>query len=262
MAIGEYGNNKPSNEGKGKLYEQAYYPRIGTKAENGLQLKYTFRSGLLSVSIQEWKDAKFETLAEIFLSPMKAYLFAEELDKFKGYYLAGDKEALAPGKAYGVNAGMGEKVSYIGIHMDENERMLMTIGKIDGSGNILESCTIELNKDYHYALEWDNINTMDLAKAFNNFAEFDMLRNMVYDFGRNMNGAIAYSVADLTRYDQARILGKMDPIYDKLGIERRNNGNQNSGNSYNRSNNFLNNSRSVESEHRSYDSIEEMMSDE
>jgi hypothetical protein len=55
-----------------------------------------------------------------------------------------------------------------------------------------------------------------------------------------MNGAIAYSFADLTRYDNARILGKLDPIYDKLGIERRSYNNRGNG-----SNNFLNNTQST-----------------
>ena len=48
----------------------------------------------------------------------------------------------------------------------------------------------------------------------------------------------------------------MDTIYDKLGIERRNNG---SGSTYSGSNNFLDNAGSTTSNHTSYENIEDML---
>lgn len=262
MAIGDYSNNTSTNSNggnNGKLFEQTYYSRLKIRnIDNKLTLSVNFRSGLMIIDVSEQKDGfKYESLGTIHLSPTKAALFANEIAKFKNYYL---HETIVPGKAFGVNAGMNEKVSYIGIHADNSRNILLTVGKIDGSGNILEQVTIPMNKEYHYSLEWDNISEMDLAKVYDDMIELDQLHNTLHDFGRYMNGALAYSVADLTRYDNARILGKMDPIYDKLGIERKtsNNsfGNSRSGNS------FLDNSRSVISNHTSFDSIEGMMDDE
>ena len=67
----------------------------------------------------------------------------------------------------------------------------------------------------------------------------------------------AYSVADLTRYDLGAIKSKMDPIYDKLGIERRSyNGNRN----YGGENNFLTNAKSS-SNSTSFDDIEASFED-
>ena len=74
---------------------------------------------------------------------------------------------------------------------------------------------------------------------------------MLIDFARSMSGAYAYSVADLTRYDLGAIKSKMDPIYDKLGIERRSPGNRNYG-----ENNFLTNAKASTSTSTSFDDIE------
>ena len=80
---------------------------------------------------------------------------------------------------------------------------------------------------------------------------------MLNDFARAMTGAFAYSVADLTRFDLAAVKGKMDPIYDKLGIEKRSyGGNRN----YGGENNFLSNAKSS-SNSTSFDDIEASFED-
>lgn len=251
MAIG----SDNSNGGKeNKLYENTYYSRLRVKnPESKLALSPSFRSGLLVLSIAEQTDGfKYDTLEEIHLSPTKAKLLALEIEKYKKYLNEGN---IIPGKAFGVNAGMGEKVTYIGIHATTDMRTVVTIGKIDGAGNIIEKAEISLNKDYHYALEWENIDTMDVSKSVVDNLELDQLHELCEDFGRHMNGVIGYSVADITRYDTAKLSSKLDPIFDKLGIERKSyNGNSNRG-----SNNFMNNLGNTDSNHRSMDNIEDMM---
>lgn len=258
MAIGDNNNNGNANNGA-KLFESTYYSRIRFKnGENKLCLTPYFRSGLLVLEISELKEGfKYDTVINIFLSPTKAKLFAEEIRLFKEYLKAGD---IIPGKAFGVNAGMNEKVSFIGLHADAEKNIYITIGKIDGSGNITESATTSLNRDYHFALEWENINSMDVAKAFYDNIELDQLYELVTDFARHMNGSLAYSVADLTRFDTARVLRKMDPIYDKLGIERR--GSEGGYNNNRGTNNFLQNSGRVNSNHTSIDSMESLFDEE
>ena len=236
MAIGDNG----TNNNNGKMYENTYFSRLRFKnADSKLALGVSFRSGLLILEISELQDQngfKYEPLQSIFLSPTKARLFADEIRKFKDYLYSGE---IIPNKAFGVNAGMNEKVSYIAIHADESKNIYITIGKIDGNGQIIEQATMALNKEYHFALEWDNIQTMELSKVYNDDLEIGQLIDVLDDFARSMNGAIAYSAIDLGRYDLGRVLKKMDPIYDKLGIERKNSGTN--GGSYGRSNSFLDN---------------------
>lgn len=257
MAVGDRGNTNNNNGSNGnKLFENTYYSRLRFKSKDApLSLGFSFRSGLLIMEISELKDGfKYEPLEGIYLSPTKAGLFAKEIEKFREYLNQGD---IIPGKAFGVNAGMAEKISYVGIHANENKDIMLTIGKFDGEGNILEQATFTFNKEYHFALEWENIETMDVAKSYNDMVEIDQLYYIMKDFARSMNGVIGYSVADIARFDQARILKKMDPIFDKLGIERYSgNGSSYSGN---RSNNFLDNTGSTQSEHTSFDNIEGLM---
>lgn len=254
MAIG--GNyNTGSNNEKKQLYDNTYYSRIRIKNDDAkLALGFSYRSGLLIVEVSEIKQGfQYESLENIYISPTKALLLTKEIKKFKSYLVEGN---IIPNKAFGVTTGMGEKVSYIGLHADKDSNILITIGKIDGSGNIINAVTVPLNNEYHYAVEWNDIEAMDLEKVYYDTTELDQFESMLADFARSMSGAFAYSVADLTRYDIAGIKGKMDPIYDKLGIERRSPGNKN----YGGENNFLSNAKSS-SNSTTYDDIEASFED-
>jgi hypothetical protein len=163
-------------------------------------------------------------------------MFSYELKKFREYLQGNVKENVA----FGVPAGMGERVSYIGIHANKDKTPIITIGKFDNDGNIIDQASITFNNNYYFGLEWKDISENKVDKVYHNVVELDMFEQLINSFADSMNGAIAYSFADLTRYDNARILGKLDPIYDKLGIERRSYNNRGNG-----SNNFLNNTQST-----------------
>jgi hypothetical protein len=255
MAIGGNYNGNDNNSNR-KLYESTYYSRLRVKNDDAkLALSYSYRSGLLIVEASEIKQGfQYEVLESVFISPTKALLFSKEIDKFKEY-LNGSK--IDPKKAFGITTGMGEKVSYIGFSADKDKHIFITLGKIDGSGNITNSVTVPFNTEYHYSVEWDNIETMDISKVYHEDIELIQFQNMVTDFARSMSGAMAYSVMDLGRFEIAGIKGKMDPIYDKLGIERRSyNGNRN----YGGENNFLTNAKSS-SNSTSFDDIEASFED-
>lgn len=251
MAIGSsYGTSNGENTGKKQLYENTYYSRLRIKNDNvKLSLGYSFRSGNLILEISEIKEGfQYNAIESIFISPTKALLLVKEIDNFKEY-VANEKN-IDTNKAFGITSGFGEKVSYIGFHASKTGATLVTIGKIDGSGNITNSVTIPFNTEYNYSVEWDNIEKMELVKAYHEGVELEQLQNLLIDFSRSMNGAFAYSFADLTRYDHKAILNKLDPIYDSLGIERRS-----SSKSYGE-NNFLLNAGKTTSNHTNYDDIE------
>jgi hypothetical protein len=235
-----YNNSTVNNGGsdnKKTLFERTYYSRLRmSNAETkDISLSILFRSGLMQIALSRYSNGKFEELNSIYLSPTKAYLLSEELKKFKEYLLT--TESIDDKVAYGVNGGMGEKVSYIAFHADKNKAVIITIGKFDGNGNIVDSTSIAMNKDYHNALEWADYNDMSTAtRIMYDYVELDQLTTICVEFARSMNGAAAYSALDLGRYEIERILNKMDPIYKQLGIET------NYNNGYNRgSNNFFNN---------------------
>ena len=258
MAIGDTNSNNTDGNRSNRLYENSYYNRLRIRKDN-TALSFEFRSGLLQVKIVSVNPDGFSfdmehPKAVIYLSPTKATMLANQIRVFKNYL---ENEKIHEERAFGVNGGMGEKVSFIAFSANKDKEIFVTIGKFDGNGKIIESTQTGLNKDYHYALEWTDLNAMDVTRVFNNYIELDQLMHLFDDFGRYMNGAAAYAQADLTRYDNARILNKMNPIYEKLGIERLS-GN-NGGRNYQSNNNFLNNTGKSES--KSYDDIQDMFGD-
>jgi hypothetical protein len=261
MAIGNgysynsRGNGDNSGSAQNKLFEATYYSRLRFKnPETKMSISPSFRSGNLVLEISEILDNfKYDSKIAINISPTKARLFADKLKQFKDEIVNG---TYTDGKGYGITSGMREKVTYIAAH-SENGSMIITIGEIDGNGNIIKSFDYNINKDYHYSIQWNNVRNMDIVKDIDNFIELNQLIDLVEDFGRVMSGAIGYSAADINRYESARVLRKMDPIYDKLGIERISNG----GNYGGASNNFLNNAK-TESNHTSFESIENGYFDE
>lgn len=237
MAIGDGGYSN-SNDNSNKIYENTYYSRFSIRNADR-QLSISYRSGLMILELNDVDSKTFKRtpLTNIFLSPTKAQMLYNEINRFKEYRNGKDpKENVA----FGVTGGMKEKVSYLGFHTNPDRDIFITIGKFDESGQIVEAETIMLNKDYNYSIEWEDISKMKLERVFDNDIELNMLHIAIGEFARHMNGAAGYAAADLTRYDQARILRKLDPIYDSLGIERKSSGNSNR----NFNNDFLSNSNS------------------
>lgn len=246
MALGDSGNNKN--------YENTYYSRMRFKDyDKKVNLGFKFRSGMLVVDIAQEKDGfQYETIVDIFITSTKAKILLKEIERFEKDIETG---VIDPDKGYGINAGMGEVVSILALHVTPDNGKAVFIGKVDNSGNITKSYDFAFNnKDFHYGLGWNNINSMDVTKNYYNELEFEMFKDVIRQFSETSSGAMAYSVADITRYDTKSILNKMNPIYDKLGIERER-GNSYSRNNGNGSNDYFMNAPS--SNHKSYDDIEE-----
>jgi len=251
MAIGEnYTNDFNGNGGdQKKLFEQTYYSRLRFKNEtesNSLNISYN--AGLLKIGIDQMLDGfKYDNKITISLSPTKSRILVEQLAALEEYIAAGK---INDNVAFGVNAGMKEKVTFIAFHVNpEDNGIIITIGTFDNAGKIIDRYDYRCRTQYHYGLTWSNLDSNKLDKTFYDNTEYESIKSTIVDFARFMNGAAAYSVADLTRYDSARILNKMNPIYDALHIERYNGG----GKSF-QQNSFLNNSGA--SSGRSIDQIE------
>lgn len=249
MAIGDnnYGGNSGNNN---RPYENTYYSRVRFK--NGeKQININFHSGLMQLEVgyvSQTDGFKFNSEGSVYLSANKAYLLAAQIGEFLKYREAGD---IDPQKAFGVNTGMGDKVSFIGFSSDSDKNIYATIGKFDGSGVITEKTKFQFAQDYHFGLEWNNIEENDITKVFNNDMEIKMLKAALEDFAKSMFGATAYGVVDMGRWDVHRMNKRVDQIFDKLGIERQSYG---SNRNYNQTNNFLSGASSTS---KSYDEFAE-----
>ena len=254
MAIGDGNNNSGTTQKK--IFDQTFYARQSfNDADDKLKLSIEYKSGNMVLKLSDIKEGfHYEDRIAIHLSPTKSKMLAAQIQCYKGKVIDG---SIKLEEAYGVNAGMGEKITYIAFHSTDG-KFMFDIGKFDSNGVKSEVTTFVFKQNYNFGLEWKNNTKNDLEKKYFNDLEIDILYGFVYEFAKAMNGATAYSVWDLGRYETGRILGKMDPIYDKLGIERR------TGNSsgYNRgTNSFLNNTGGSSSS-TNFESIEAMMDEE
>lgn len=236
-----------------KTYDPTYYSRLTLKNSDSKRLNISYRSGLMILeigkSIGTGDSFKVEAEETIYLSPMKAHILVNQINAFLEYKKSGDVD---PKKAFGVNAGMGEKVTYIALSADTDGSNIITIGKFDGKGIIVESATFRMSLDFNYALNWDDLAANNITKVFDNDAEIILLRDAIADFARSMSGAAGYAALDLNRYEQNKANRRIDQIFDALGIERQNYG----GNKSYSQNNFLNNTSSKST---SYEEIEDLL---
>lgn len=250
------GNARSTN----KLYDQPYYSRISFKNQDEKRaFGFTYRSGMIIIEIKSIEgNNNITDLESIFITPTKAKLLLSEISQFRKDIEDGSIVNAMNG--YGINAGMGDVSSVFFIHTNENGNTVFTISKIDSNGAIVNSADFTCSTDYHYSIECSNYQDMStMNKVFHNGVELDTLESALREFSNASTGAYAYATADMTRYDHKAILTKMDPIYDKLGIERKiyQKATQTtvSQNNYfnNRPNLGAANSTTASSDHKSYD---------
>jgi len=252
MALGD-AKGKGNNSNGNKLFENTYYSRVGFKDyENKLRLGFNFKSGMLVTDLSKEKDGfSYESIISVFITPTKSKILLDQMEAFERYIAEGGTD---PERGFGINSGMGEIVSVLIFHLNENGTKAVTLGKVNGNGEYTEKYDYNFAAGFHYGLEWKGISSMNCEKVFSDEVEYEMFKETVRQFSISSNGAMAYSVADLTRYDTRAILNKMNPIFDKLGIER-SRGNGNSGPSNNFFNNRDNNRNGGSSQHKSYDEM-------
>lgn len=232
MALGDLrNNNNSSGNGKSKFYENTYYSRLSFNNSDDLRLGFSFKSGMIVAEIAKKKEGfQYEALVSCFITPTKAKILFEQMQNFKSQI---DSNIYKDGSAFGINSGMGEVSSVFLIHMFDKVPAI-TIGKINSDGNYVQKVTFKFNTNYHYGINLTDFDSMaTCSKEFYNNTEFDQIMEFLSAFSNSMNGAIAYSVLDLGRYDFRGLSNKLNPIYDKLGIERMSsNGGGNSDNNF------------------------------
>ena len=237
MALGDL-RNSGTKSNSNKLFEQTYYSRTILKGTDGLRLGFSFKSGMIVVDITQEKDGfQYETLASCFLTPVKALTMYNQIQEFKKQV---ENKTYKEGTAFGVNTGIGDISTVLLIHQVDGNTAV-TIGKVNSDGQYVAKFTYKFAKAYHYGITLSDIEKMSsVKKEFYDDVEFVQFEQAIKSFAENSNGAIAYSVLDLGRYDYKGLSNKLNPIYDKLGIERQNTSRQSDNNFFSGSNGGFN----------------------
>ena len=257
------GDTRTATNEKKTFYEKQYNSRISFRDyqhNTGKVMNFYYKNGMLVISIDKAKEGTFEyeTLADAWITPTKAKLLVQAIKAFR------EEKKHSPSTGYGIASGMGETQRALILHGDADGNAVVTIGKFNGNtGEWISTEDFQFNnQDFHYYLNWKDIKDNTSAeKRCDNGLEFDILEQTVYNFANAMDGAYAYSAADLMKFDIRGIYNKMDPIYDALGIERKFNSNRNNNVGGFFANN--NNQRNFgTSDHKSLDDISSRFEDD
>lgn len=230
MALGD--QNKKQN------YENSYFSRTKfSNYEDKKTLSFSFWKGNLKVSINEIKESysgiEYEELAYIHLSPNKAQILKSQLIDFINL-----EDSATTSLFVGVDTGISDTKNFIAIGntTDSSEKdiqRVLCIGKVSPDGKVLEKTDFKFNHNYHFGIEWTNVQNMDCETKFKNNVELELFIILLEEYIKSMTGAMAYSVMDMGRFDYSRINTKIELVMNALGVEVKSNKQQNnSSNSY------------------------------
>ena len=197
-----------------KKYEDSYYSRLSVVNSSGKYLKFRFWSGKLAMYIAEVDNSQqkfaYKETATAYFIPMKAKIFAEELKKF-----IADPEH----KPVGVVIGAGDPNTCVTI-MHNGDDTVLNICKVDAQGNKSGEDNFVFQKNYHYSVSYKDFKKLDFSKNFYNTIEIEAIIELLEGFFKASNGAIAYSMMDMSRFNYGRLKSNTEAIMDKLGIQR------------------------------------------
>ena len=229
MALGDGGFQ--GNGGQRKSNEDSYNSRLTLYSPEGNKyLKFKFWSGKIAASINVGENSQQgfrynETIA-VYLTPIKAKIMADELRAF----LENKKS-----DPVGVVVGSGDPNTCLTFLRDKDDNITSDIRKVDGSGKTTSSDSFTIQKDYHYSVSYKNFDKLDFSKTYYNEIEVRAIIDLFDNFYMACNGANAYSVLDMSRFNYGRLRSNTEAIMDKLGIQRASS--RGSGNSFFSNNN-------------------------
>ena len=253
MALGN-GNYRGGNN-QNQMWEPTYYSRLRIKnTQQNLVLSFNFWKGTLKIIISELgapQDGKSNDLAYIHLSPTKARIMAEAVEKVM---------ATPENVSFGVDTGAGEVRGFIAIGREQNIPYLF-IAKVDNNGNYESSQRFNFNIDYNYMLVVHDIEKLKCQKDYMNSVELEQFRDILIDYARSASGALGASFYDIGRYEAAKTTNIIHKIAEKVGASEgrySNNGGSNKFFDESASAESSNNNKAPSGNNTKYSSIEDL----
>lgn len=228
MALGN--NNNQNNDKKVEAREGItrirFYNPNSTVDPSTYQVKYLFGMMKLVFSpMQANSDPNnarydYENSGIIYINHMDALILVKEIETFlqdPSLYQnvgcvnnSGSLLSISNGTEFGITTP------------------LMVLRKIDDNGEIIYTYAYEFGTEY-YGIRNFNKDTKEYDKFFYATAELEMLKITLEEYIKSSTNAIAYSINDLNRYQDQGEYNDRKAIMEKLGIEKKNNRQGNSG---------------------------------
>lgn len=266
MALGDYSRNTDSNK---RNYAQPILKldNQGTMNPDGIDpsaLNYEFFGGMLKIIITPLKfgtdpNKKFtfdtDNRVEMWLTQTKAKIFYEEIK-----YLLANKDSV---NNVGVCTTKGGLIVFSTGKEFGVDTECLVIRKVESDGTISSTYAYQFkNNPNNFGIR--NFNQDDPSNydriGYTN-TEVEQLLAILKQFSEAMVGAYAYANMYYGRFDYNRLLGRVNSIMDKLGIEKSSEyGNRSSGGGNSYFNNNQGNNAGTSS-HTNYSSYENMLDD-
>lgn len=169
----------------------------------------------------------------IYLSHTKARILKNELENFL-------KDPIHFNGS-GVPSGSAAITISNGAEYGKNTPVL-TIRKVDESGNVVASFAYEFKTGYYYAIR--NYDGRNFASVYDDYKtiEIEQMITLLDEFVKASTYAVAFTVAERNAYPMARLDSKIDAIAASLGVELPKSGGAKK--SFNNNSYFNNNSNS------------------
>lgn len=244
MSLGNGGNNNfttnsSADNNKRDNSPQVYCPILFKNPDapsDPSELGFAYWKNLLKISISPKLDFKegdkyvqydHTNNAAIYINAMKAKIFAKEI-----------REMLAnPGQLNSVSVPSGST----GLITFSNgveyglDNYVLVIRKLDENGKVNTSYSYNFQgKNYYTAIRNFDEVTLSYDKKYYELLEIEWFIELLEEFSKAQNYAVAYTVVDAMKYDVTRLTNRVESIMEKLGIQNsyKSNSRQNSGKSF------------------------------
>jgi len=214
MALGKtYNNNK-------KELHTTTFSALKMYNKDGVDptaMTFTFWNNLLKLSIAPKKESTgdyaqydYENAGLVYLSPMKAKIFADSITA-----------VLEDPSVLNDSIGVPSSNGIISLHKSVNgsKGMCIVIKKLDEHGRIEASYAYEFKVDFNFAVKDYTDGEDDIVKVYNNNLELLSFRDLLQEFYLKSNGASAHFNREYSKFDKASIDNKLVALADKLGVE-------------------------------------------
>jgi hypothetical protein len=198
----------------------------------------------MKLSISKLENNKYQDEISASITPKKAAILVDIMPRVE----AGEEGV------FGTTVGMSEVQTAVGFQ-NINDVIYFRIAKVDKSGRITDQRTFTFPSGSDASLRWSDFEGMKFTKDYNDMIDYNMFKEALADFARGISGAYGYGTIYMNRYHDSSITTKVNSIMDKLGIPV---GNKTTGGYFNNNGN----SNAGSSQHRSYEDISAMISDE
>lgn len=243
MSLGStYNNNKNTNRAPDPTVYSNYRMNNAESSIDQTCLTFKYWKTNLCISISPRKQTGNDEVQfdmdngiTIYLSHTKARILKAEIENF----------LTDPIKYNGVGVPSGSAAITIsnGVEYGKNTPVL-TIRKVDESGNVVASFAYEFKSDYHYSIR--NYDGRNFVAEYNDYKhiEIEQLVTVLDQYIQHSTKAAAFFVHEQGNYGAYRMENKIDAIAASLGVEIPKAGGRKpySNNSYFNNNNSTNNS--------------------